>query len=124
MLRLNIASGLQRLVRGAVIWRAVLTLLALLWWDGQDLDLSRGSPTRERRAERQQQRAQMADPSTVAVGVGLHQARPAAVLQARHPSGRVGQRAGIASGQRAGLQFRSCSDGVGGGARPALRRGD
>ena len=56
MLRLNIASGFQRLVRGAVIWRAVLTLLALLWWDGQDWTYG-GSPTKERRAERQQQRA-------------------------------------------------------------------
>ena len=56
MLRLNIASGFQRLVRGAVIWRAVLTLLALLWWDGQDWTYG-GSATKERRAERQQQRA-------------------------------------------------------------------
>ncbi len=56
MLRLNIASGFQRLVRGAVIWRAVLTLLALLWWDGQDWTYG-GSPIKERRAERQQQRA-------------------------------------------------------------------
>jgi predicted unusual protein kinase regulating ubiquinone biosynthesis (AarF/ABC1/UbiB family) len=40
-----------------VIWRAVLTLLVLLWWDGQSWTY-RGGATRERRAERQQQRAQ------------------------------------------------------------------
>jgi predicted unusual protein kinase regulating ubiquinone biosynthesis (AarF/ABC1/UbiB family) len=40
-----------------VIWRAVLTLLVLLWWDGQSWTY-RGGATRDRRAERQQQRAQ------------------------------------------------------------------
>jgi predicted unusual protein kinase regulating ubiquinone biosynthesis (AarF/ABC1/UbiB family) len=40
-----------------VIWRAVLTLLVLLWWDGQ-VWTYRGGATRERRAARQQQRAQ------------------------------------------------------------------
>ena len=57
MRRLNIAVGLQRAIRALVIWRAVLTLLVLLWWDGQSWTY-RGGATRERRAERQQQRAQ------------------------------------------------------------------
>ena len=57
MRRLNIAFGLQRAIRALVIWRAVLTLLVLLWWDGQAWTY-RGGATRERRAERQQQRAQ------------------------------------------------------------------
>ena len=57
MRRLNIAFGLQRAIRALVIWRAVLTLLMLLWWDGQSWTY-RGGATRERRAERQQQRAQ------------------------------------------------------------------
>ena len=57
MRRLNIAFGLQRAIRALVIWRAVLTLLVLLWWDGQSWTY-RGGATRERRVERQQQRAQ------------------------------------------------------------------
>ena len=57
MRRLNIAFGLQRAIRALVIWRAVFTLLVLLWWDGQSWTY-RGGATRERRAERQQQRAQ------------------------------------------------------------------
>jgi predicted unusual protein kinase regulating ubiquinone biosynthesis (AarF/ABC1/UbiB family) len=57
MRRLNIAFGLQRAIRALVIWRAVLTLLVLLWWDGQSWTYRRGA-TRERRAARQQQRAQ------------------------------------------------------------------
>ena len=57
MRRLNIAFGLQRAIRALVIWRAVLTLLVLLWWDGQSWTYRCGA-TRERRAERQQQRAQ------------------------------------------------------------------
>jgi predicted unusual protein kinase regulating ubiquinone biosynthesis (AarF/ABC1/UbiB family) len=57
MRRLNIAFGLQRAIRALVIWRAVLTLLVLLWWDGQAWTY-RGGATRERRAARQQQRAQ------------------------------------------------------------------
>ena len=57
MRRLNIAFGLQRAIRALVIWRAVLTLLVLLWWDGQSWTY-RGGATRDRRAERQQQRAQ------------------------------------------------------------------
>ena len=57
MRRLNIAFGLQRAIRALVIWRAVLTLLVLLWWDGQSWTYRSGA-TRERRAERQQQRAQ------------------------------------------------------------------
>ena len=48
---------MQRAIRALVIWRAVLTLLLLLWWDGQSWTY-RGGATRERRAERQQQRAQ------------------------------------------------------------------
>ena len=57
MRRLNIAFGLQRAIRALVIWRAVLTLLVLLWWDGQSWTY-RGGATREHPAERQQQRAQ------------------------------------------------------------------
>ena len=57
MRRLNIAFGLQRAIRALVIWRAVLSLLVLLWLDGQAWTY-RGGATRERRAERQQQRAQ------------------------------------------------------------------
>ncbi|MDB4659781.1 AarF/ABC1/UbiB kinase family protein [Synechococcus sp. AH-551-C10] len=57
MRRLNIAFGLQRAIRALVIWRAVLTLLVLLWWDGKSWTY-RGGATRERRAERQLQRAQ------------------------------------------------------------------
>lgn len=57
MRRLNIAVGLQRAIRALVIWRAVLTLLVLLWWDGQAWTY-RGGATRESRVERQQQRAQ------------------------------------------------------------------
>ena len=57
MRRLNIASGLQRAIRAVVIWRAVLTLVMLLWWDAQAWTY-RGGATPERRAERQQQRAQ------------------------------------------------------------------
>lgn len=56
MRRLNIAFRLQRAIRALVIWRAVLTLLVLLWWDGQSWTY-RGGATRERRAARQQQRA-------------------------------------------------------------------
>ena len=57
MRRLNIVFGLQRAIRALVIWRAVLTLLLLLWWDGQSWTY-RGGATRELRAARQQQRAQ------------------------------------------------------------------
>ena len=35
MPRLSIAFAWQRAIRALVIWRAVLTLLVLLWWDGQ-----------------------------------------------------------------------------------------
>ena len=49
MRRLNIASGLQRGIRALVIWRAVFTLLLLLWWDGQAWTY-RGGATPERRA--------------------------------------------------------------------------
>ena len=47
-------TGLLRALR---IWRAVLTLLLLLWWDGQAWSY-RGGVTAERRAQRQQRRAQ------------------------------------------------------------------
>ena len=57
MRRLNIAVGLQRAIRALVIWRAVLTLLVLLWWDGQAWTY-RGGASRESRVERQHQRAQ------------------------------------------------------------------
>ena len=48
---------MMRLLRALRIWRAVLTLLFLLWWDGQSWSY-RGGVTAERRAERQQKRAQ------------------------------------------------------------------
>ena len=57
MRRLNTAVGLPRALRALVLWRAVLTLLVLLWWAGQAWTY-RGGATPERRAERQQQRAQ------------------------------------------------------------------
>ena len=57
MPRLSIAFAWQRAIRALVIWRAVLTLLVLLWWDGQAWTY-RGGATPKRRAERQQQRAQ------------------------------------------------------------------
>ena len=44
------------LLRALRIWRAVLTLLALLWWDGQAWTY-RGGMTAERRAQRQRHRA-------------------------------------------------------------------
>ena len=44
------------LLRALRIWRAVLTLLALLWWDGQAWTY-RGGMTAERRAQRQRFRA-------------------------------------------------------------------
>ena len=44
------------LLRALRIWRAVLTLLALLWWDGQAWTY-RGGITAERRAQRQRFRA-------------------------------------------------------------------
>ena len=44
------------LLRALRIWRAVLTLLLLLWWDSQSWTY-RGGVTAERRARRQQQRA-------------------------------------------------------------------
>ena len=67
MRRLNIAFGLQRAIRALVIWRAVLTLLVLLWWDGQSWTY-RGGATRERRVERQQQRAQWLTRQLLEVG--------------------------------------------------------
>ena len=45
-----------RLLRGLRIWRAVLTLLAMLWWDSQSWTY-RGGITADRRAARQQRRA-------------------------------------------------------------------
>ncbi|MBL6802803.1 MAG: AarF/ABC1/UbiB kinase family protein [Cyanobacteria bacterium] len=45
-----------RLLRGLRIWRAVLTLLAMLWWDSQSWTY-RGGITADRRASRQQRRA-------------------------------------------------------------------
>ena len=44
------------LLRALRIWRAVLTLLLLVWWDGQSWTY-RGGVTAERLARRQQQRA-------------------------------------------------------------------
>ncbi|PTT94626.1 kinase, partial [Pseudomonas sp. HMWF031] len=46
----------RRAVRALRIWRAVVVLLAFLWWDGQAWTYA-GGPTPERREQRQQQRA-------------------------------------------------------------------
>ena len=56
--------GLLRVLR---IWRAVLTLLLLLWWDGQSWTY-RGGVTAERRARRQQQRARWLTSELLSLG--------------------------------------------------------
>ena len=50
-------APLRRTRRALRIWRTVLTLIALLWWDGQTWTY-RGGVSPERRQERQRQRAQ------------------------------------------------------------------
>ena len=49
-------APLRRTRRALRIWRTVLTLIALLWWDGQAWTY-RGGLSSERRQERQRQRA-------------------------------------------------------------------
>ena len=56
MFRSIVLPPLRRGLRGVRIWRSVITLLALLWWDGQTWTY-RGGPTPERRTQRQSQRA-------------------------------------------------------------------
>ena len=56
--------GLFRALR---IWRAVLTLVLLLWWDGQPWTY-RGGVTLERRAHRQQLRAQWLTAELLSLG--------------------------------------------------------
>ena len=56
MFRSIVLPPFRRGLRGLRIWRSVITLLALLWWDGQTWTY-RGGPTPERRAQRQSQRA-------------------------------------------------------------------
>ena len=46
----------RRAIRALRIWRAVVKLLALLWWDGQSWTYA-GGITPERREQRQQRRA-------------------------------------------------------------------
>ena len=55
------------LLRALRIWRAVLTLLLLLWWDGQSWTY-RGGVTTERRAHRQQQRARWLTAELLSLG--------------------------------------------------------
>ena len=55
------------LLRALRIWRAVLTLLLLLWWDGQSWTY-RGGVTAERRARRQQQRARWLTAELLSLG--------------------------------------------------------
>ena len=52
----RLRSPLRRALRGLRIWRSVLTLMVLLWWDGRAWTY-RGACTEERRAARQQRRA-------------------------------------------------------------------
>ena len=52
----RLRSPLRRALRGLRIWRSVLTLMVLLWWDGRAWTY-RGGCTEERRAARQQRRA-------------------------------------------------------------------
>ena len=52
----RLRSPLRRALRGLRIWRSVLTLMVLLWWDGCAWTY-RGGCTEERRAARQQRRA-------------------------------------------------------------------
>ena len=49
-------AALPRMMRALTIWRTVLTLLALLWWDGQRWTY-RGEALPEQRAARQKRRA-------------------------------------------------------------------
>ena len=55
------------LLRALRIWRAVLTLLLLLWWDGQSWTY-RGAVTAERRARRQQERARWLTAELLSLG--------------------------------------------------------
>ena len=55
------------LLRALRIWRAVLTLLLLLWWDGQSWTYRCGV-TAERRARRQQQRARWLTTELLSLG--------------------------------------------------------
>ena len=55
------------LLRALRIWRAVLTLLLLLWWDGQSWTY-RGGVTAEHRARRQQHRARWLTAELLALG--------------------------------------------------------
>ena len=55
------------LLRALRIWRAVLTLLLLLWWDGQSWTY-RGGVTVERRARRQQERARWLTAELLSLG--------------------------------------------------------
>ena len=55
------------LLRALRIWRAVLTLLLLLWWDGQSWTY-RGGVTAERRARRQQHRARWLTAELLSLG--------------------------------------------------------
>ena len=52
----RLKSLLCRAFRGLRIWRAVLTLLFFLWWDGRAFSYL-GGLTQERREARQQVRA-------------------------------------------------------------------
>ena len=55
------------LLRALRIWRSVLTLLLLLWWDGQSWTY-RGGVDPERRARRQQGRARWLTSELLSLG--------------------------------------------------------
>ena len=58
---------MRGLLRALRIWRAVLTLLLLLWWDGQPWTY-RGGITADRRARRQQERARWLTAELLSLG--------------------------------------------------------
>ena len=61
------SAGLRRMVRALKIWRTVLTLLALLWWDSQDWTY-RGGTSPEQRAGRQRRRARWLTQELIRLG--------------------------------------------------------
>ena len=60
-------AALPRMMRALKIWRTVLTLLALLWWDGQRWTY-RGGTSPEQRAARQKRRARWLTEELIRLG--------------------------------------------------------